>query len=1046
MKCSICSHVRSKLDRLSRILLVVVWIAFFPPSAGALPEFPVETFDVGDGLPSAILYDLAFDPTGRLFILGRGGISVYDGQAFGTYGPEQGLPEGAMGALALDAQGRPWVSKLEHPALFFLRDGLWRPLPPPLPQPGNEQWVTALLVENEDSLLVGTAGKGLWLKEGRSWRLLNLEDGLPSLHIHSLAKWGDVVVVGTAEGLCRLVDQEIDCRPRDRDPRLAGPIFATRPTVEGQLLVLTDRDLLRISKTATDVLASGFSLSSVSSASFGAIGVDPAGGLYFGSSRELRYLAPEGLAESPAASDIMGATDGLAGNGVTAVVSDREGGVWVAGMRGLSRIGSRRFLSFRSGQGLLEDEVSAVIEVSPGHFILGHNRGWSRLKGGRAVSRAFDVSVPTADNAHRVLDLEIDGAGTVVGAVLSLGLLEMEAAGQPDFQRLSRRTFAVETDASGRLWVLTEGPLFVRSSSGFVELETVGQPREGHRRWLSAVADGRLFLATQQGLLWREGTGAETLDLEAPWRRARGPTREASNTYDALVSPSGEVLVATAAGLHRVEGEALVKVAGGWAVDRPVYMLLRDPRDRIWLGTDDGVVITEGDTLRQLTVRHGLAGREVNRGAGIVDHRGRVWIGTDQGLSVYQEAYDFPPERPPRIEIRDFEVNGTRRQPEEELRLEPHERTLTVHVDAIAFSKEEKVICRYRLDGFDDDWQGPDLLPATGLRYTNLAPGTYRFRIASSWGGGAWSEEAVSSPIVVVPPLWQRPWLYALLAFGVVGAALSVHWVRIQAMRQRAGELEELNEKLEVSIEELRRHEAERERLIDELESQNAELERFTYTVSHDLKSPLVTVRGFLGLLEKDAAAGDAERLRRDIEHIRAATSTMARLLDDLLELSRVGRQLNTVHPVSLAELAREAVQALDGLIASRGARIEIVEDLPEVIGDRVRLLEVYQNLIENAVRYMGDAPDPRVEIGVRRDGAETVFVVADNGRGIPPAYHQKIFGLFERLEAETEGTGVGLALVKRIVEFHGGRIWVESEGSGKGATFCFTLVQSESL
>ncbi len=118
----------------------------------------------------------------------------------------------------------------------------------------------------------------------------------------------------------------------------------------------------------------------------------------------------------------------------------------------------------------------------------------------------------------------------------------------------------------------------------------------------------------------------------------------------------------------------------------------------------------------------------------------------------------------------------------------------------------------------------------------------------------------------------------------------------------------------------------------------------------------------------------------------------------------------------------------------------EISPDLPPAKGDRQRLLAMLQNLIENGVKYMGDQPSPRIEIDHRPHGDETVYRVRDNGIGIDPRYQEKIFGLFERLSTDTEGTGAGLALVKRIVEVHGGRIWAESEGLGKGSTFCFTL------
>jgi len=113
-------------------------------------------------------------------------------------------------------------------------------------------------------------------------------------------------------------------------------------------------------------------------------------------------------------------------------------------------------------------------------------------------------------------------------------------------------------------------------------------------------------------------------------------------------------------------------------------------------------------------------------------------------------------------------------------------------------------------------------------------------------------------------------------------------------------------------------------------------------------------------------------------------------------------------------------------------------------VGDRPRLLEVLQNLLDNAVKFMGAQPQPCVHIGMRREGAETVCYVRDNGIGIAPRYHAQIFGLFERLDVASDGTGIGLTLVKRIIEVHGGRLWVESAGEGHGSTFCFTLPWQE--
>lgn len=233
---------------------------------------------------------------------------------------------------------------------------------------------------------------------------------------------------------------------------------------------------------------------------------------------------------------------------------------------------------------------------------------------------------------------------------------------------------------------------------------------------------------------------------------------------------------------------------------------------------------------------------------------------------------------------------------------------------------------------------------------------------------------------------------------------------------------------------------SEREKLINELEAKNAELERFVYTVSHDLKSPLVTIVGFLGYLEEDLKRGDMDVLRKDIQRIYLAAYKMQDLLKDLLELSRIGRAMNPPQRISFAELAEEALDLTEGRLQERGARTVIQPDLPVVHGDRQRLLELLQNLVDNAAKYMGDQTNPTIEIGqLGREGNKSTLFVRDNGMGIAPEYHERIFGLFNKLDPSVDGTGVGLAIAKRIVEFHGGRLWVESE-PGKGATFYFTL------
>jgi len=236
------------------------------------------------------------------------------------------------------------------------------------------------------------------------------------------------------------------------------------------------------------------------------------------------------------------------------------------------------------------------------------------------------------------------------------------------------------------------------------------------------------------------------------------------------------------------------------------------------------------------------------------------------------------------------------------------------------------------------------------------------------------------------------------------------------------------------------RAEKEREEVIRELEARNDELLRFNYTVSHELKSPIVTIKGFLGSVQMDLAREEYGKARRDLNRIVNAADKMNQTLNDLLELSRIGRVTRPPERVDVSETVQEAIDGTKSLILLKNVTVQIMPGMPDVYGDRTRLREVFENLITNAIKYMGEQSSPAIEIGSQGRDGEIIFYVQDNGTGITSQYHTRIFNLFEKLDPTSEGTGVGLALVKRIIETHGGRIWVESEGLGKGSTFYFTL------
>jgi signal transduction histidine kinase len=186
------------------------------------------------------------------------------------------------------------------------------------------------------------------------------------------------------------------------------------------------------------------------------------------------------------------------------------------------------------------------------------------------------------------------------------------------------------------------------------------------------------------------------------------------------------------------------------------------------------------------------------------------------------------------------------------------------------------------------------------------------------------------------------------------------------------------------------------------------------------------------------------KRFRHDSERIKEAVVKMHTLLGELLELSRIGRVANPSEIIPFEELIQDALELVSGRMDKNKVTINIQSNLPKVFGDRQRLTEVLQNLIDNAIKFANKETYPTIEIGCEgKENGLHIFFVRDNGIGIPAELHDRIFGLFDKLDPQSEGTGIGLAIVKRIVEVHGGRLWVKSE-AGKGATFFFTLPSDE--
>ena len=979
-----------------------LWLATY----GGLARFDGVTFETFDltnspGLLSNSIVSLFEDRRGVLWIgHDLGGLSRLSEGRFTAYDRDDGLPQGSVWALAEDQDGSLWIGA-EH-YLARLRDGKLNVFTTADGLPSQQ--IYSLLVDRRGDLWVGTTA-GLARRIGGSKAAFATVDGLPKDPVYSLAEDGNGTLwVNTATALLVHRDGRFERRLEHPQPMPWGHFMALD---RGRRLWVHSGFTGRLHRPTRD-------------------GVDPAS------------VTVPGLPLPP-------------GTTVSSLRFDREDNLWIGNAnQGLIRARRQPVRRIQHEDGLPGEEVRTISG-----------------DGGDGLWVAFDCLAPLTHWHDGVFTPHpADQEGTPLSCVSSLlldrrGALWVGAGGELVRYRhgVFERRRLIDTkldelainvvfeDREDRLWLGLEGYGLARldrddprGTAGALTFYTHRDGLAGDRiHALMQSNDGALWIGTNNGLSRLAHGVFDSWTTED----GLGPGAVRAIHQDA----DDSLWIGTyGGGLNRLrDGELLRFTLDDGLFENSVSRILEDDHGRLWMLGNRGLTAVHRDDLNayargdlntvpnvSLSTAEGmLEGSGGRQPAGWRSDDGRMWFPTIDGLTVVDAERFRPNDIPPPVVIERL-VNGERHlEPRSTVVLPEGNRDLEIHYTGLSFSAPEKMRFRFKMEGSDESWQ------QVGSRriayYTNLPPGTHTFRVAAANNDGLWNEDD-ATVVLEVPPLWFETWWFrsaAILALGLI-AGLGIHrWTR--AIRAR-------NRRLQGEIEQRLAAETELEGKNAELEAKNADLERFTYTVSHDLKAPLVSIRGFVGFARQDAAAGQAERLQKDLNRIDAAAEKMTSLLEDLLALSRVGLQFQPEERVALTEVIAEACERIAGQVEERGVELVVAENLPVVRGDPVRLVELFQNLLDNAVKYLGEQPLPRVEVGVRDDTSHPIVFVRDNGLGIDPEFHQQVFGLFERLESETPGTGVGLALVQRIVENHGGRIWVESKGFGQGSTFYLTL------
>ncbi|MBL7958736.1 response regulator [bacterium] len=481
-----------------------------------------------------------------------------------------------------------------------------------------------------------------------------------------------------------------------------------------------------------------------------------------------------------------------------------------------------------------------------------------------------------------------------------------------------------------------------------------------------------------------------------------------------------------------------------------VYAVLEDNQGFLWISTNKGLsrirydLASDNLEIRNYDQHDGLQSDEFNGGAYYKDRKGELFFGGVNGFNVFlpEEVKDnshIPPmvltafKKFDRIQKLETSVSEIK-----EIKLSFKENVFSFEFAALDFTRPEKNQYAYKMEGFDNDWI------YSGSRryanYTNLDGGTYTFRVKGTNNDGLWNETGAAVTIVITPAFWNTWWFR-------ISIILLIGWAVVGYYRSRVTAVQKQNEILEIKVEE-------RTKSLREMNSKIIETDRlkseFLANMSHELRTPLNAIIGFSELLQdemKERATPDQMQSLQDIHH---SGKHLLQLINDILDLSKIeaGKMELNQEYFEVPQLLDTIKRTVAPLLDKKSQVLEIrVDGEMKIFADLNKIKQVIINLLSNAIKFSSPGTVIGIESIILYNGRQPVFQLAvkDNGRGIPKEFHDVIFDEFRQVDGsstrEDQGTGLGLALCRRLIEMHGGKIWVESE-LNKGSKFVFLIPQ----
>ncbi len=1013
-------------------------------------NYSITNYNIGSGLESNRINSVTQDSLGRIWLATGAGVSVYDAFSWKNVKLPDSNNFSGYRLIVTDELGTIWV------APFYLRDkiftqksSVWSEIPHPDINGIISETVTGFSVfyQNNSPVVALSTLSDLFLMVKGKWTRLNKTNYKIPTSIYGISLYQKQFYLATSKGVTKISFEN------GTTPVIQNSIFGVDEmvwavTISGdnpkkpRFLLLSRTWFGEVVNSSLKKYTLPANVEFMSMFLNFFIVEDADKKIYMGN-KVIKFSFDQKTGKF----ETFGKNKGFASEGGTFVFVDLEHNIWFADHRGVDKITYHPFTNYYKSTGMLEDEVTAIVEYEPGKFVFGHNSGFSLFKDDVFTPVRFKNNARGTDVVARVLDLLVDDVGNIWAAAGFYGLIKISPDGSyTEVASKGGSATALAYSKEYGLLVATSNGIFSYKNGELHEFDP-SAPLKNFRKIY--IFDDKIYLTSQLGLF-------QLLDGKII-QLVKDKNPLVSSTYSLFREEDGSILVGSETGLYLFKNGVLTKFErAGFSLNRSVYFIIKNHQKDYWFGTVDGLTRWDGgSTIYNYSVEDGLSGYEMNRSAAVLDSENRFWIGTNTGLSSYSIGIERKSIPAPKLFLSTLETADGTFYDLNKPNFIPHdENTLQFTFRGVSFRNENTIEYRIKLEGFDKDFYTLKQAQLYSIRYPNLPSGEYRLIVMAKNRLSVWSDPVYSASIVIEKPFYLKLWFlfFAVVIFVIIYLLvlkfLLTHreQARLEIMvNSRTKELADSELKLKHTLDGL--EEEVKQRTL-ELDNLNRTKDKIFSIISHDLRSPFMSILGFSEILEDELDEMDKSEIRATVEKILVSSRNTVSLVDGLLEWSRlqIGGLIPEHKDVNMGKIIHDVLELFHPQLSKKSITLRTnIEDDIHIFTDENIVKSVVSNLLSNAIKFTN--PEGIVSVSAKKSGEEIILIVEDSGIGMNAEMVENLFTLTgiksRKGTANEKGTGLGMNITHDLLKKTGGNITVESS-PGEGTRFTVIFRNSD--